>query len=252
LPLKLHSYDQSDLYYHEAQTSSLSWGNDEWFWTVLFLVDTYFGSEKNRKTYFKNKPEGDGADPPLGGDELYARNPQYDPREYFLRQLQIRTLQAATEYGSLVETFSDRMEAYMETIKIKFEDDQDMTHTRTIGHVIETIQVFVDCIGGLVEAWYTFERAGLTLFRQHAPKKRDDWPPIISSIAASFAELDRLRKELVKRREGFKFKLESYIAFPLLFTTAFFSMGFANPPKYPWAVFAGVLVGVTFGNFGIA
>jgi hypothetical protein len=42
-----------------------------------------------------------------------------------------------------------------------------------------------------------------------------------------------------------------YVAFPLLFTTAFFSMSFANPP-YPWAVFSGVLLVVSLANYTIA
>lgn len=42
-----------------------------------------------------------------------------------------------------------------------------------------------------------------------------------------------------------------YVAFPLLFTTAFFSMDFATPPK-PWAVFSSVLFLVSLVNFMIA
>lgn len=42
-----------------------------------------------------------------------------------------------------------------------------------------------------------------------------------------------------------------YVAFPLLFTTAFFSMSFVNPP-YPWAVFVGVLIVVGLVNYIIA
>jgi hypothetical protein len=51
LPLFSFSSDREDLYYHEAQTSSLAWGPDEDFWTELFLVDTYFGSERSHKVY---------------------------------------------------------------------------------------------------------------------------------------------------------------------------------------------------------
>ncbi|KAH7095359.1 hypothetical protein FB567DRAFT_601211 [Paraphoma chrysanthemicola] len=293
LPLKKFANIKEDLYYHEAQTSSLSWGNDEWFWTEIFLVDTYFGSEENRREYFANYDEGDGFDPPLGGQSSLKKKPHYDPREYFLRKLDVRIAQTAIEYSTLVETFTERMEAYAESIKDHFEDDKVMTHTRTIGHVIETIQIFVGCISGIVEAWASFRYTGLALFCQHAPEKLS-WPPIISNIAGNIAELDRLRKTLTRRRELFKFKLESfhtvsslsqtestikqanvantqadravsqgedlktltqmtvYIAFPLLFTTAFFSMDFADPPAYPWAVFIGVLCGVFIINYMIA
>jgi len=42
-----------------------------------------------------------------------------------------------------------------------------------------------------------------------------------------------------------------YVAFPLLFTTAFFSMDFVAP-KYPWAAFFGVLVLMSLLNYMIA
>jgi hypothetical protein len=76
LPLRAYSRDQEDLYYHEGQTSSLCWGTDETFWTELFLVDTYFGSERTLENYLST---GDGLDPPLGGRELMEM-PMFDPR----------------------------------------------------------------------------------------------------------------------------------------------------------------------------
>jgi hypothetical protein len=112
LPLRKYSSDDQDLYYHEAQTSSLSWGTDEWFWTELCLVDTYFGSEENRKTYFTGRTSGDELDPPTGG-RFSMRYPRFDPREYYLLKLDFRVEQVATEYGALVETFDRRMEEYV-------------------------------------------------------------------------------------------------------------------------------------------
>lgn len=117
LPLRKDSSDNKDLYFYEAQTSSLSWGSDEWFWTELFLVDTYFGSEPGLKTYFvppvPGQDEGNSSDPPLGGRNSMKFSPHFDPREYFLRKLECRLSQVATEYGALVETFCQRMENYV-------------------------------------------------------------------------------------------------------------------------------------------
>jgi hypothetical protein len=112
LPLRYQSVDQEDLYFHEAQTSSLSWGADEWFWTELCLVDTYFGSEEKHKTYFTRCQEGSGLDPPSGGRFQMIDSP-FDPREYFLLKLQFRTEQTVTEYSALVETFNKRMDEYV-------------------------------------------------------------------------------------------------------------------------------------------
>lgn len=115
LPLRSESKDQEDLFYHEAQTSSLSWGPDESFWTELFLVDTYFGSEKNHQTYLtpsSNCEPGDGFDPALGGQGS-MRRPLSDPREYFLLKVDRRIDHVATEYSALVETFNKRMDEYV-------------------------------------------------------------------------------------------------------------------------------------------
>lgn len=118
LPLQHYAEDQKELYYHEAQTSSLCWGPDETFWTELFLVDTYFGSEKNLHTYLTTPHlgrYGDGSDPPLAGRGS-MEVAMFDPREYFLLKIDRRVDQVATEYGALIETFNKRMDAYVSTV----------------------------------------------------------------------------------------------------------------------------------------
>lgn len=120
LPLVSHSSDQEDLYYHEAQTSSICWGISEWFWTEIFVTDTYFESEENHESYSKNRAYGEGFDPLLGGRGI-MKDPRFDPREYFLKILEYRMEQAATEYGTLVDIFNRRMEEYVSTCTIPVE-----------------------------------------------------------------------------------------------------------------------------------
>ncbi|KAH8731156.1 hypothetical protein GQ44DRAFT_605115, partial [Phaeosphaeriaceae sp. PMI808] len=252
LPLHGFSGDNKHLCYHEGQTSSLSWGPDETYWSELFLVDTYFGSEEDHETY-PIPPQGgctgDGWDPPLGGRGT-MKIPIFDPREYFLMKIDQRVEQVTMEYSALVETFDKRMEKYIGKIRYIFEDDGDRTNTQTLSNVIETIHIFVDCLGGIIDSWGMFSRNEILFFTRHAPEKLD-WPPILSKITRNMSELDRLRNLLLTKKERLKFKLESYVAFPPLFTTAFFSMDFAHPP-YPWAVFSGVLVAVSLLNYMIA
>lgn len=114
LPLGPQSSDDEDLYYHEAQTSSVCWGISEWFWTEVFVVDTYFGSEENHKEYLTKCAYGEGFDPPLGGRGI-MKKPRFDPREYFLQIVDYRMEQTATEYGTLVDIFNRRMEEYVST-----------------------------------------------------------------------------------------------------------------------------------------
>ncbi|KAH7355640.1 hypothetical protein BKA66DRAFT_430008 [Pyrenochaeta sp. MPI-SDFR-AT-0127] len=249
LPLYINSTDQEDLYYHEAQTSSLSWGPDEWFWTELFLVDTYFGSEEIHKSYLSNCKKGDGFDPPCGG-RITMAIPRFDPREYFLLKLDYRIEQVATEYSALVETFNKRMEDYLRNMRHVFEDDNRRSSMKTLSNIIETTQIFIDCISAIVDAWAMFSRNELSLFTKHASDKRI-WPELIVNIKRHISELDRLRRLLLTKREHFQFKLDSYVAFPLLFSTAIFSMDFVTP-KYPWAIFFAVLVLTSLLNYVLA
>ncbi|PVH98792.1 hypothetical protein DM02DRAFT_681135 [Periconia macrospinosa] len=119
------------------------------------LVDTYFGSEDNLHTYLTGSTNGDGFDPPLGGVGRMD-NPHFDPREYWLVKVDRRMMQVTEEYTALIETFNKRMEAYARRIRRQFEDDSKRTHTQTLSNVIETIQIFVDCISCITDAWDTF------------------------------------------------------------------------------------------------
>lgn len=173
LPLRRQSRDQEELCYYEAQSSSLSWGTDECFWTELFLVDTWFGSEANHLTYLTDCQPGNGYDPPLGGGGS-LENPCFDPREYFLLKLARRLEQAATEYSALIETFNKRLEQYVcpkspyntpiflinaqssgairplilcsqaQRIKRTFHDDANQELTRTLSDVIDTIHAMAE------------------------------------------------------------------------------------------------------------
>jgi hypothetical protein len=62
-------------------------------------------------------------------------------------------------------------------------DKEDRTYTKEINYVIETIHVFVDCLSM--------------------------WPTLLIAITRNIAELERMRKLLITKRERFRFKLES-------------------------------------------
>ncbi|KAF2869771.1 hypothetical protein BDV95DRAFT_497619 [Massariosphaeria phaeospora] len=249
LPLREWSTDEEELHFYEAQTSSLSLGPDEWFWTEYFLVDTYFGSEQKLHEYIANYPSGDGFDPPLGGRGT-MNPPCFDPREYWLFKVDRRVHQVTVEYTSLIETFNKRMEEYARHIRQVFQDDPSRTHTETLSNVIETVQIFVDCISAIIDAWDTFYRNQISFFTTFA-RDKPTWPRIIDSIIRSMAELDRLRKLLLTKRDRFRFKFDSYVAFPLLFTTALFGMEFLKP-RYPWIFFFAVLLPTSLANYVIA
>jgi hypothetical protein len=106
------SEDKEELFFYEAQISSLSLGPDEWFWTEYFLVETYFGSETNIPTYFENLDPDYHIDPPLGNVAIMDV-PRFDPREYWLTKTERRVFQATKEYAALINTFDARMQDYV-------------------------------------------------------------------------------------------------------------------------------------------
>ena len=111
LPLQLEVDDKKEIYYHEAQISSLCWGPDEWFWTELFLVETYFGSEPDLSDYL-DPPQGTATRDPT--TRHYSQpSPCWDPRQYWLEQLEVRLTQVNHEYVALIRTLTRRMEAYV-------------------------------------------------------------------------------------------------------------------------------------------
>jgi hypothetical protein len=83
-----------------------------------------------------------------------------------------------------------------------------MTNTRTISNAIETIHVFVDCLGGIIDAWNTFSSTEVILFTNYAPDNLA-WHAILIRISRNISSLDRLRRLLITKRERFNFKLQS-------------------------------------------
>lgn len=111
LPLQTELQDPNEIYYHEAQISSLCWGPDETCWTEYFFVETYFGSEPDRETYLKPPTNIQTRDPPtiqFSYPRIY-----WDPREYWLKQIDVRLAQVCYEYSALIGTLTRRMEAYV-------------------------------------------------------------------------------------------------------------------------------------------
>ena len=112
LPLGSIDGNVEEAYYYEAQTSILVTGLDEYFWTVYCAVETYYGSEENEQTYLTAR---DPLDPPTGGAK-WLRWPHWNPREYYLRIVALRMMQATEEWKALIEVFDERMTVYVRRI----------------------------------------------------------------------------------------------------------------------------------------
>jgi len=98
-----------DLYYYQAQLSFLITGVDEWHYTSYCCVDTYFGSEPDHQAYL----EPPAPIEPASGGLRELERPLWNPREFFLCIWSFRIEQAVTESQALIDSFEERMNAYV-------------------------------------------------------------------------------------------------------------------------------------------
>jgi hypothetical protein len=108
--LPLAQDEHTDVFtYHEAQTSFLVAGVDEFFLTSYCLVDTYSGSERMKTSYLEAL-DGVGLDP---ASCRTLKFPYWNPREYFLAVFAKRIGQGTMEWRNLIRVFDRRMKYYV-------------------------------------------------------------------------------------------------------------------------------------------
>lgn len=109
-PYPLSNGDIKD-YIHEARTSVMITGLDDWFWTAYCFVDAKFkGSEHKESIDSYANPEGPHrplnartpARDPLSCGKREVNLPTWNPRQYFLQILSIRMEQVKQEWENSV------------------------------------------------------------------------------------------------------------------------------------------------------
>lgn len=94
-------------YLYEAHISVLVTGPDEWFWTALCCVETYFDSRESCQRYYDQ-----GFDAPTGAAQP-MEFPVWNPRQYYLLILSRRMGQITKEWANIVNTFDKRLQYYV-------------------------------------------------------------------------------------------------------------------------------------------
>lgn len=95
--------DETPLYLHQAMISVIVFGLDEWLWTAICCVETYFKSGENVKIY-----HNDGLDGPTGSGH-FVSTPVWNPREYFLKVVSRRVKQVMSEWRHVITGLEDRL-----------------------------------------------------------------------------------------------------------------------------------------------
>jgi hypothetical protein len=101
------SVSNANEYLHEAQISFVIIGLDEWVWTAYCCTERHFGSEETIEFYSRR-----GYDAPSGG-AIPTHYPIWNPREYFLFLLSLRTKQITKEWSNVVETLEGRLQYHV-------------------------------------------------------------------------------------------------------------------------------------------
>ena len=107
----LHWRDQkngpSDEFIHEAQISMLVIGTDEWFWTALCCVETFFEDERRVESFVRRE-----RDAPTGGTKR-CHFPVWNPRAYFLTAAASRMRQVRQEWENIMTILEESLAGYV-------------------------------------------------------------------------------------------------------------------------------------------
>ena len=96
-----------ELFYYDAQISFLIIGTDEANWTAYCITDNYMGSRESIEDYVTQNADG-----PSGG-ALKESQLCWSPKEYFLLVLSKRIKQTNQEWGNVISTLMERLDAYV-------------------------------------------------------------------------------------------------------------------------------------------
>ncbi|KAH6714526.1 hypothetical protein BKA61DRAFT_440468, partial [Leptodontidium sp. MPI-SDFR-AT-0119] len=98
---------------YEAMTSVGVTGNDHWTWAAYGFVDTYFDSRESVDGYHEMKERRGGRADPLADGQINADEPLWDPREYFLKVVEIRTGLALMEWSQIINKMEREVKQYV-------------------------------------------------------------------------------------------------------------------------------------------
>lgn len=98
---------------YEAMTSVVVTGNDHWTWTAYGFVDTYWDSRESVDGYHEMKGRRRGRADPLANGQINADEPLWDPREYFLKVVEIRTGLALMEWIQIIKRMEREVKQYV-------------------------------------------------------------------------------------------------------------------------------------------
>ncbi|KAI9708419.1 MAG: hypothetical protein M1828_002991 [Chrysothrix sp. TS-e1954] len=193
---------------HQAQISILITGIDEWIWTALCCVDTYFETDdQTEEMYYLN------LDAPTGAENTCDK-PIWNPREYFLVALANRVHQVTLEWAIIICEFESRLSKFFwtkdrffydtDTLNAGLKDDKNLNRTKEYTWSTHILRTFYNSLTNLIEAWESFRASELRLlFSNLSEPMRLRWQVRTIRIEQDLSELRYFRRSLLQKIEMF-------------------------------------------------
>ncbi|KAH7403912.1 hypothetical protein BKA64DRAFT_463174 [Cadophora sp. MPI-SDFR-AT-0126] len=182
-------------YLYEATTSIVVTGSDHYIWAAYAFVDTYFDSRESADGYHEWKGQRRGRADPLAAGQINADDPIWDPREYFLKVIEIRTDLISMEWSQII----NMLEAEHQQSRTNLFDTLLSNEPKVLARGKEGVKNFMEWnskmtmllrilgkkLSDTVAAWDTFRRSGIYYFDDDS----------VTLVEAAFERLkDHLRK----------------------------------------------------------
>ncbi|KAH9211668.1 hypothetical protein DL95DRAFT_510900 [Leptodontidium sp. 2 PMI_412] len=178
---------------YEAMTSVGVTGNDNWTWAAYGFVDTYWDSRESVDGYHEMKGQRRGRADPLANGRINADEPLWDPREYFLKVVEIRTGLALMEWSQII----NRMEREVKQSKTNLffalssndpKAKQEVTNfIRWNLYMTNFLRLLGMKLSDTIAAWDSFRGDGIYYFHDNSVK------PIETAFGKLKAHLQKLR-----------------------------------------------------------
>ncbi|KAH6720868.1 hypothetical protein BKA61DRAFT_668764 [Leptodontidium sp. MPI-SDFR-AT-0119] len=178
---------------YEAMTSVGVTGNDHWTWAAYGFVDTYFDSRESVDGYHEMIGRRWGRADPLADGQINADEPLWDPREYFLKVVEIRTGLALMEWSQIINRMEREVQQSRTNLFFALSSNdpkakQEVTNfIRWNLYMTNFLRLLGMKLSDTVAAWDSFRENGIYYFNDYSVI------PIETAFGELKAQLQKLR-----------------------------------------------------------
>ncbi|KAG4422038.1 hypothetical protein IFR04_004779 [Cadophora malorum] len=155
---------------YEAMISIGVTGSGYHIWAAYAFVDGYFGSRDSVDSYHQMKGRIRGRAEPLAAGLINADEPLWDPREYFLKVLEIRTKLVSMEWSQILNKMGRDLEQ-ARTIQYDAMLSEDPKAKKIVTKFMKwslkmsiILRILEKRLLGTLAAWESFKRSGIYYF----------------------------------------------------------------------------------------